>query len=344
MPDGHPRPWSRPRWPYSVALATAIIVAVVRFAVLGGPATGAPSSTRVLRGVTGQGTTFELVLDRNRVVSLSTSLSARCAGASTWKERWSPTSGAQVHITTAGRSFLTVERASPTYTDGTVGRVAFALRGLITSRASAQGTIRLVGRFYRREREWNACDSLDVAWAVGAKASMQLRKVALGRPVGSYYPAVPSLATDVSPARQRFIDAVDARCVDTYRLGVQAQQAADEDYLGYRDAGAREDAYSLALHEWQLRSILALGPPPQARGLYRAWIANFRARLSVQRTTLMLELRGRPAAAHREIGRLVRLREQGNFAGQRFGLVRCTSNGERTAIPILNDGQPRPLP
>jgi hypothetical protein len=27
-----------------------------------------------------------------------------------------------------------------------------------------------------------------------------------------------------------------------------------------------------------------------------------------------------------------------------FGLVRCTSNGDRTPVPILIDGMPLPLP
>jgi hypothetical protein len=344
MPDGHPRRLSLPRWPYLVVLAVAIAALVVRYAVLGGPAAGAPNPLPVLNGSTGQGTTFELVLDRNRVVSLRTRLSARCADGSLWRESWSPTNGVQVHVTTAGGSFLAVERGSPSYPGGIVGRIAFGLRGRITGRGSAQGTIRLVARFYRREQEWNACDSLDVAWAVGPRASARVRTIPLGRQVGSYYPAVPSLAVDVSPARQRFIDAVDAVCVDTYRLGEQAQQAANRLYRGYRDHQVRDDAYGLVLHDWQLRAVLALGAPPQARGLYEAWVANFRARLSVERTALALERSGQSDAARRELRLLVGLRDQGNLAGQQFGLVRCTSNGERTPIPILNDGQPPLLP
>jgi hypothetical protein len=41
---------------------------------------------------------------------------------------------------------------------------------------------------------------------------------------------------------------------------------------------------------------------------------------------------------------LNKLKAQGNLLGQRFGLVRCTSNGDRTPVPILDDGQPTPLP
>jgi hypothetical protein len=96
-----------------------------------------------------------------------------------------------VYVTTTGKTFSTLARANPTYPDGIIGRTAFALRGTITGHSSAEGTIRLVGRFYHREQESNACDSLDVAWAVGQKASTRLKRVSLGRQVGSYYPAVP---------------------------------------------------------------------------------------------------------------------------------------------------------
>jgi hypothetical protein len=106
----------------------------------------------------------------------------------------------------------------------------------------------------------------------------------------------------------------------------------------------RDDAFSLDLHVWQLRELLRLGEPPQARPLYDEWVANFRARVAVERNALAFERRNQFAAANRELGLLVKLRDQRNLAGQKFGLVRCTSNGERTPVPILNDGQPEALP
>jgi hypothetical protein len=339
---GHARRSPLPRWPFLVALGLAIVALIVRYTLPSGSAAGAPIET--LRGTTGQGTTFELVLDAGRVVSLRTSLSARCADGSKWNDDWSPTNGVQVHVTTAGRSFSTLERANPGFSGRIVGRVAFTLRGTRMDRLSAQGTIRLVARFYRREEEWNACDSLDVPWAVGRNASVRVRKVALGHKVGEYYPAVPSLAVGVSPARQRFIDAVDDACVDTYSWIVRAQQAAEFANWYFADRKVRDDAFSLDLHVWQLRELLRLGEPPQARPLYDEWVANFRARVAVERNALAFERRNQFAAANRELELLVKLRDQGNLAGQKFGLVRCTSNGERTPVPILNDGQPEALP
>jgi hypothetical protein len=81
-----------------------------------------------------------------------------------------------VHFTAHGRSFVTREDATPTFSGGIVGRIGFAIRGTLTGRDSAQGTIRLAARFYRGEREWNACDSLDVRWAVGARAALRLKR------------------------------------------------------------------------------------------------------------------------------------------------------------------------
>jgi hypothetical protein len=342
MRHGQPRRSRLPRWPYLVALGLATAALMVRYAVIGGAAAGA--TIQVLRGTTGQGNAFELVLERGRVSSLKTRVSARCAGGTRWQESWAPTNGVEVHVTTAGRAFFTVERDQPTYPNGIVGRVAFTFRGTFTGRSSAQGTIRLVGRFYRREQESNACDSLDVAWAVGQKASVRLKKVSLGHQVGSYYPAVPSLAVSVSAARQRFINAIDATCVNTYDWMDRAERAAEFANQYFDDRQIRDDAFYVDLHAWQLDNLLTVGEPPQARALYDDWVANFRARLAIERTALALERRGQWVAAHRELGLLVGLRDKGNLAGQEFGLVRCTSNGERTEIPILNDGQPRPLP
>src|ERR1700760_502767 len=136
MPDGQPRVFALPRWPYLVALAVALVALVLRYVVLGGAASGAAVHVQVIHGRTGQGTAFELVLDRGRVFSLRTSLSARCEGSTSWTESWSPTNGVQVHVTTSGPSFSTVERAEPTYPSGVVGRIAFALRGTITGRGA----------------------------------------------------------------------------------------------------------------------------------------------------------------------------------------------------------------
>ena len=102
---------------------------------------------------------------------------AKCAGGSSWRETWSPAEGAQAQFTATGRSFFTEQHVSTSYRRGIVGRIGFAIRGTLTGRDSAQGTIRLVARFYRGERQWNACDSLDVRWAVGPRASMRLRTV-----------------------------------------------------------------------------------------------------------------------------------------------------------------------
>jgi hypothetical protein len=47
--------------------------------------------------------------------------------------------------------------------------------------------------------------------------------------------------------------------------------------------------------------LVSLGQPPQARGLYDAWLANFRHRVSVERHAVILYAHNHPAAARREV-------------------------------------------
>ncbi|MBV9605532.1 MAG: hypothetical protein JO027_10510 [Solirubrobacterales bacterium] len=336
----------RVRWPFLLALALALVALALRYTVLTDDGAGAISRPDItlLEGVTGQGTKFELGIKDHRVYRLRTALNARCRGGSSVYETWSPAEHAPVHFTIVGRTFTTVERGSPSYPDGVVGRVAFTIRGTFTASGAAQGTIRLVGRYYHGEREWNACDSLDVAWAVGPQARARLRTVALGTQISEYYPAVPSLAIDPSPARQRFIAEVDETCVDTgdRMWQIQNQVAARYRYSG--DATLIDSAVYFELHAWQLRSIMKLGPAPQARALYDAWLANFRQRVLVERKVLILYAHHHGAASRRALASYRPLKTEGNLLGQEFGLTRCTSNGERTLVPELSDGQPLPLP
>jgi hypothetical protein len=97
----------------------------------------------------------------------------------------------------------------------------------------------------------------------------------------------------------------------------------------------------VAWHTWQLRALMTLGQPPQAGVLYDAWLANFRQRASIERRALPFLRNDNLAAAKRAVGPLAGLKAQGNLLGQRFGLVRCTSNGDRTPVPRLSDGQLR---
>lgn len=335
---------ARPSWPrppFLVCLVLAVAALVVRYTVFD----TAPSAARqpVLSGVTSQGTSFTLGLSAGHIGWLRTSLAARCADGSQWKASWSPTNGVEVHVVSAGRTFTTYERSATKYSGGLVGRIGFALAGSWTGADAAEGTIRLVVRFYRGEREWNACDSLDAVWAAGPKARARLDDVAPGRQTGDYYPAVPSLAADVSPERQRFIDAVDGVCTATYDAGAQAQAQADRLYGYFDNRGLLESAYYVSWHTWQLRRLLALGQPPQARTVYDQWLANFRERVNIERSSLRMYERKDQAGIRRTMRLLYELKAEGNLAGQRFGLVRCTSNGDRTAVPILNDGQPLPL-
>jgi hypothetical protein len=330
-----PRQRPRVRWPFLVVLGVVFCGLCVRYAVLAEGATGPKvPPIKTLSGLTGQGTAIELGIQDGRVHSLVTSLSAKCAGGSSWRETWSPTEGNPVHFTTIGSSFTGEQWVASSYPGGIVGRIGFAIRGMLLSRGAAQGTIRLVARFYRGERQWNACDSLDVGWAVGPGARARMQTVAVGSEIGDYYPAVPSLATDVSPARRQFIAAADEACGSTYQSMTQAEHAAKP----------LTDEYTVQLHQWQYGQLTKLGQPPQARALYDAWLANFRRRLLLETEELSLEGPRQRAERHRVDESLYRLKAEGNLVGQEFGLVRCTSNGDRTPVPILSGGMPLPLP
>jgi hypothetical protein len=248
-----------------------------------------------------------------------------------------------VRVRVDGASFFTVERASQVYPGGEVGRVAFALRGRFVGPRTALGTVRLVGRFYRGEQEVGACDSLDVPWAAGTGAAARLGDVVLGHQVDAYYPAVPSLVRRVSPARARFIGSIDAICVRTYNWGRWAQQVAHYRHQYFDDRAFLDFAFYASWHAWQLRAISRVGQPPQAQALYRAWLANFRQRVLIEQRAVALYEQNHRQASRRAVQPLAVLKTHGNLLGQRFGLTRCTSNGDRTPVPILDDGQPPPL-
>lgn len=342
-----PRRRTRIRWPFLVALGVAVCALAVRYTLLARGATRPTVPTvplvQTLVGVTRQGTTFDLDVQNGRVQRLSTNMSARCAAGHSWRETWSPAEGNPVHFTETGRTFVTEQHVDTTYPGGVAGAIGFAIRGTLTADGGAQGTIRLVARFYRAGYQWNACDSLDVAWAVGPGARARLRTVRLGKQVSAYFAAVPSLASHVSSARQRFISRVDGTCVSTFRSVVQAEEAVVKRDSHVRDSGLLDDEYYVLLHAWQYETTVRLGQPPQARALYDAWLTNFRQRVLDEHQGVVLEAQGRVAAGKRVAASVTALKARGDVLGQKFGLVRCTSN-VGTAVPILDDGQPLPLP
>ncbi len=130
----------------------------------------------------------------------------------------------------------------------------------------------------------------------------------------------------------------------TYDRMWQIQGEVAARYRDNPDATLINSAEYVELHAWQLRELVALGQPPQARKLYDAWLANFRQRVRLERNALILYEHHHRAASRRALAAYGPLKTRGNLLGQEFGLVRCTSNGDRTPIPVLDDGQPRPLP
>lgn len=333
-PDGLRR--IRPaRRRYLASLLVALCILGLAFAL--------SSAADSARGMTSQGTGFELRVIGGHVRGLSTSLSANCGGGVHWSARWAPQAGRRVRFIVAGKEFSTSQVWQGRYPGGVLGRIAFMMHGRLTGQGSALGTVRLVARFYRGEEEQAACDSLDVAWAVGPFARERLQAVTLGHQVGAYYPSVPSLARKISPKRRRFIDRADATCVRMYSKIMAGQRTVA---VRYRDSpGERTAVYAAYVrgHARELRAIVALGRPPDGQKLYEAWLANFRSRVTGEAQALRLYEQSEFGAAQRKLRPLDASKTTGNLLGQRFGLILCTSNGDRTPVPILSDDPAMPL-
>jgi len=144
-------------------------------------------------------------------------------------------------------------------------------------------------------------------------------------------PKVPSLAKNASPSRMRFIRRVDATCADTYAAGIRRSEAMALKLGDGPQAQLRVYGDYLDWHAAQVAAVRRLGPPPEAAGLYRAWLENMARREALERRALSRHVAGKRAAAARDYAQVGRLKQAGDLAGRRFGLQRCTSGGsERT--------------
>jgi hypothetical protein len=153
-------------------------------------------------------------------------------------------------------------------------------------------------------------------------------------PDPSHYPQVASLATDVSPARHRFIARVDRTCVRTYNRGRASQAAYARRVTGRPDAQELITSFYVRWHTGQYRALRALGKPPEARLEYRRWLDNMGARVGLEARYVPLMRAGRAAEAQTVGAQVNALKARGNMLGQRFGLQLCTSNGPgRRPVP-----------
>ncbi len=142
---------SLPRLRHLLILILATIGILIGLAVSAGHP--APLTIKLLRGTTGQKTTFYLAVRGNRAVAVKTSLGAKCGDGSTWAAKWSPSEGQLVHFAANGNSFSTSESIKLTYAHGVTGSAQFQLEGQLTGLAQAQGTVRLQASFYT-DHQW----------------------------------------------------------------------------------------------------------------------------------------------------------------------------------------------
>jgi hypothetical protein len=228
---------------------------------------------------------------------------SRCRGGTSWTLEWAPREG-DAAFKQRGDRLVVREVVERPERDGRLSRIGAVMTGQVGPER-AGGEIRIVSRNALPPR----------------------------RPTDWYYPKVPSLAGELSPARASFIRLTDQTCARTFgpaRAAYEAAAAAVGDparqlvaYKAYVDA-----------HAAQLRALEELGPPPDRAELHAHWIGNMRERIRLERAILRFaraEDSHRVYAAHRRVGRL---KMRGNTAGQRFGLQICTSNGPgRTPVP-----------
>lgn len=291
-----------PRRRFLVLLWLAVIALGIRYLVIGIPTSSAGLPR--LAGKTSQGANAHLTLsDDGRVLGFRTRITGSCTDNQTWSTGWLAVERHGLRFSRVGRTFVTRAQYVWRYAPGDIAALALTLRGTLTGRDAAQGTVRMVTRFYYGERESSACDSRDIAWAVGHNAAEQLRHVALGRVVGSYYPAVPSLAGPVDAKRKRFIARADAICS---RLIAHARGSGDR-----------------RVYVRMSQELRRLGDPPTDRADYRWWLQKLQRDLDYDV----------PAGGW----------YYANYFAQHLGLTRCSSYGDRTPVPILSDGHPRPL-
>lgn len=283
-------------------LALAVIALAIRYLVIGIPSSSAGLPR--LAGKTSQDANAHLTLsDDGRVLGFRTRIAGTCTDNQTWSTGWLAAERRGLRFSRAGRNFVARAHYEWRPSHGEIARLALTLRGTLTGRDAAQGTVRMVTRVYFDERENLACDSRDVAWAVGHNAAGQLRHVALGRVVGYYYPTVPSLAGPVDAKRKRFIARADAICST---LIAHARGSSDR-----------------RVYVRVSKALRRLGGPPTDRADYRSWLEELQRDLDYD-----VQADGWYDA---------------NYFAQRFGLTRCSSYGDRTPVPILSDGHPRPL-
>ena len=293
-----------PRKRFLMLLALALVGLVVRYVVIGLPSSSAALPRLI--GTTSQGANFHVTLgDDGRVLATRTRIAASCTHNQSFSTGWLAVDRHAVRFARQGHSFTTRRYVEYKWGEHGIAHLALTLRGTFTGRHSAQGTVRLVARFYIGEKEAFACDSRDVAWAVGHNAANSRRYVALGRVVGYYYPSVPSLTGRLKAKQQRFIDRADAICS---KVIANAPGSGDP-----------------RVFERLADALRGLGKQPQAGSRYYAW---------------WLEQIRRGAVSNGAGGYDW---DYVNDLAQLAGLRRCSSYGDRTPVPILSDGQPRPL-
>jgi hypothetical protein len=280
-----------------------------------------------LTGATDQGHAIRLALnDRGKLIGVETRIDARCRGGHRWGTTWRPVRGwalfkqrgARIRV----RELLVAEDG-----DGRTRWVLGRLVGRVRD-GYAEGTVRLVARFWEGSRQMQACESKRRRWTAGIAATRRLAAMPPARALGpgGYYPSPPSLAGPVSPEREHFVKATDQTCAHTAPV--------HDAPLTLTPGSLLQNRVFVLEHAAQLRALERLGKPTDGVALHRRWLAYFRLRvlLEIRQQRLAEAGRFQEAAAVNE--RLPRLKMRQNDVGMRFGLTACTANGPDRSLVL----------
>lgn len=145
-----------------------------------------------------------------------------------------------------------------------------------------------------------------------------------------FHPPAPSKAVGMTPQWREFADSVDRICATSYNaaLGIEAQVKHVAAVRGWSDRRAEE----ARLKVWNdqaltiLRSIEALGKPPERPDLFGRWRANVARRLALRNDAAQAASEGRWGAYRDRMNGINPLKDRSDAIGERFGLRICTSN------------------
>jgi hypothetical protein len=159
----------------------------------------------------------------------------------------------------------------------------------------------------------------------GAHAPAAAGRASAGGP--AYWNLGPSVPSEPTPARRRFIQRADRTCARSLAHWRTAQTAYARRVAGRRDARELVTQFHARWHGREYAALRALGEPPDGRLEYRAFLATIAERVRLESRYVPLVHAGRGAEAETLADQVTALETRGDALGRRFGLAACAGEG-----------------